>query len=75
MLKKLDDFHKTKIGHLSFGIVELAVAYGFVSLAYDRGNLFYYFLALVFLVGALQNAVKLIGEVCRGFKASKTRRA
>ncbi len=75
MLKQLDKFHKTKTGHLLFGLVELAIAYGFASLAIDKGNFFYYFLALVFLIGALQNLVKLIGKIGRGHKASKTRRA
>lgn len=75
MLKQLDNFHKTKTGHLLFGLVELALAYGFTSLAIDKGNFFYYFLVLVFLVGALQNLFKLIGKIIRGNKASKTRRA
>lgn len=75
MLKQLDKFHKTKAGHLLFGLIELAIAYGFASLSIDRGNFFYYFLALVFLVGALRNLVKLIGKIVHGNKASKTRRA
>ncbi|MDB5170951.1 MAG: hypothetical protein JWO35_645 [Candidatus Saccharibacteria bacterium] len=74
MLKQLDKFHKTKTGHLLFGLVELAIAYGFVSLAIDRGSFFYYFLTLVFLVGALQNFLKLVGKVLHGNKATKTRR-
>lgn len=61
MLKKLDKWHKTRIGLLVFAIAELAIAYGFFSLSVDRGNFFWYLLTLVFLVGFLQNFFKLIG--------------
>jgi hypothetical protein len=61
MLKTLDKWHKTRPGLLAFGLVELAVAYGFVCLSIDRGNLWWYILTLVFLVGALQNIFRLIG--------------
>lgn len=61
MVKKLDAFHKTRLGYLIFGLIELAIAYGFVSLAIDRGNLLWYALTLLFLVGALQNFIKCIG--------------
>jgi hypothetical protein len=68
MIQKLDIWHKTKLGLLVFGLVELAITYGFISLAIDRGNLWWYILALVFLVGALQNFVKLIGTFVHGKK-------
>ncbi len=61
MLNKIDAWHKTKPGLLLFGLVELAIAYGFASLSIDRGNLWWYLLTLIFLAGALQNIVKLIG--------------
>lgn len=61
MVNKLDAFHKTRLGYLIFGLIELAIAYGFVSLAIDRGNLLWYALTLLFLVGALQNFIKCIG--------------
>lgn len=61
MLKTIDRFHRTAPGHLFFGLAELAAAYGFASLSIDRGNLWWYLLTLVFLVGALQNFVKLTG--------------
>lgn len=63
MLQKLHGWHQTKPGLLVFGLVELAIAYGFVSLSIDRGNLWYYLLTLLFLVGALQNFIKLIGRL------------
>lgn len=59
MLQKIDKWHKTKLGHLIFGLVELAFAYVFVSLSIDRGNFFYYILALIFFVGFLQNIFRL----------------
>lgn len=70
MVRKLDTFHKTKLGYLVFFIIEFSIAYGFMSLSIDRGNFFWYLLTLVFLVGSLQNLMKLIGS----FFASKRRR-
>jgi len=63
MIKQLDKWHKTKSGLLVFFLVELLIAYGFASLAIDRGNLWYYLLTLVFLVDSLQNLFKLIGKI------------
>ena len=60
MLNKLDKWHKTRIGLLTFGLVELALAYAFVSLSIDRGNFLWYLLALIFLVGALRNFIALV---------------
>jgi len=66
MLQQLDKWHKTNLGLFVFALVELAIAYGFVSLAIDQGNLWYYLLTLIFLVGALQNTIKLIGSLFDG---------
>ena len=71
MLKQLDRWHQTRPGLLVFGLVELAVAYGFVSLAIDRGNWLWYILTLIFLVGGLRNLFSLFGSI---FNANKTRR-
>ena len=60
MLKQLDAWHKTKLGFLVFAVLELAICYGFASLAIDRGNLWWYLLALIFLFGFLQNAFQFI---------------
>lgn len=65
-MKSLHRWHQTRFGLLIFGLVELGVAYGFASLAIDRGNLWWYLLALLFLVGALNNIVKLIGKLIHG---------
>ncbi|MBC7708048.1 hypothetical protein H7Y63_02390 [Polaromonas sp.] len=60
MIRQLDAWHKTKIGLLVFAVLELAICYGFASLAIDSGNLWWYLLTLVFLVGFLQNAFKFL---------------
>ncbi len=65
-LKQLDKLHKTRPGLLIFGLAELAIAYGFASLSIDRGNFWWYLLALIFLVGALQNIFRLIGTFLHG---------
>jgi hypothetical protein len=61
MIDKLDKWHKTRAGYIVFALVELAIAYGFVSLAVDRGNILWYLLSLIFFVGFLQNFFKLLG--------------
>jgi hypothetical protein len=66
MIKQLDKWHQTKLGLLVFGLIELAITYCFASLAIDRGNLWWYLLALIFLVGTLQNLFKLIGTFTHG---------
>jgi hypothetical protein len=66
MFNTLDKWHKTKVGLLLFALIELGLAYGFVSLAIDRGNLFYYGLSLIFLIGFLQNSFKFVGAFFRG---------
>lgn len=70
MLNQMHKFHKTKLGLLVFGVVELAIAYGFISLSIDRGNLWWYLLTLVFLVASLQNLTRFIGSF---FNAKKHR--
>lgn len=54
------------MGLLVFAAVELAIAYGFASLAIARGNFLWYLLALVFLIGTLRNLFKLIGAFLHG---------
>ena len=54
-------WYKTRTSLAMFGVIELAVAYGFASLAIDRGSWWWYGLTLLFFIGALRNFVKLIG--------------
>ena len=58
-LQALDKWHKTRVGHLVFGLVELVISYGFFSWAINNGNLFMYLMGLVFLFGAGQNFVRI----------------
>ncbi|HSX37121.1 MAG TPA: hypothetical protein VLG13_03345 [Patescibacteria group bacterium] len=67
-MNKLTELHGTKLGLFTFAIIEIAIAYGFASLAIDRGNLWFYILTLIFFVGTLQNLVKLIGKFVHGNK-------
>ncbi len=66
MIPRIDRWHKTRSGLLFFAVIEFAIAYAFVSLAINRGSLWYYLLTLIFLVGALQNLFKFIGSFKRG---------
>lgn len=59
MINQLKAWHKTKLGLLAFGLVELGISYGFVSLAIDRGNFLWWLLALILFVGGVQNLFKL----------------
>lgn len=65
MIKQLDKWHKTKTGYLVFALVELGLAYLFVSLSIDKGNFWYYGLTLVFLVGSLRNLFALLSSLKR----------
>lgn len=69
-MQQLAKWHHTRPGLLLFAVIELAAAYGLASIAIDRGNLLWYVLTLIFLVGALQNLVKLIGSLLHGRKQS-----
>ena len=53
-------FHRTSAGCIVFGLGELALAYVFASWAIDSGSLIDWFLAIVLLVGGVQNLIKLI---------------
>jgi hypothetical protein len=57
-MEAIDKWHKTKQGHLTFGLVELLLAYLFASLAIDSGSLMEYAVTL-FFAGAIQNFVRI----------------
>jgi len=54
-LAKLDKWHRTRKGYLVFGLVELAIAYGFISWAINSAHLWAYLLAVLFFIGAVRN--------------------
>lgn len=74
MLEKLDKFHKTRTGYAVFALIELALAYAFISWAIDSGNILDYLFALIFTVGFLQNFIKLVGTFIHGAKQSRRTR-
>jgi len=55
MLQKLDKFHKTRLGYLVFGLVELALAAMFFNWALGSGVWWQWLLTAILLFGALQN--------------------
>jgi hypothetical protein len=66
MINQLDKWHKTRFGLLLAILAELAIAYGFASLAIDRGNLWWYLLTIIFFIAALKNFFRLIGTFIHG---------
>jgi hypothetical protein len=58
--ERLAAWHKTKLGLLVFGGAALLIAYGFASLAIERGTLWWYLATLIFFVGGVHNLVKLV---------------
>jgi hypothetical protein len=64
-MKQLHNWHQTKVGLLTFLVIEVALIYIFGSLSISRGNLWYYLLTLLFVVGAIQNLVKFIMKVVK----------
>jgi hypothetical protein len=64
-MKQVREWHQTKRGLVAFFLLELVLMYAFASLSIARGNLWYYLLTLVFIVGSLQNLFMLFGKVVR----------
>ena len=70
-IQTIKQWHQTKIGLLGFAVVELGLAYIFASLSINQGNLWLYLLTIIFLVGTIQNIIRLIGKFLHGFKSKK----
>lgn len=60
---QLDKFHKTRLGWLGFGLVELVLALVCANFAIGNGSLWLCVLALILLVGFFQNSVRVV--VCK----------
>jgi len=60
-VQTLDKFHRTRVGYLVFGLVELGLAYLVASLAIDSGSLWEWALAFILLFGCLQNLARIPG--------------
>ena len=59
-LQVIDKFHKTRVGYLVFGIVELVLAVVVAGAAFDSGNLWQWAIAFIGLFGFLQNVVRAV---------------
>jgi hypothetical protein len=71
VMLKITNWHQSALGLLTFAVIELALTYGLTSLAVDRGNLWWYILAIIAFIGAIQNLIKLIRKAFYGHKSSK----
>jgi hypothetical protein len=58
-IEAIDRWHKTKRGHLTFGLIELGLSYAFATLSIDSGNLIEYAITFIFFVGAIQNFTRI----------------
>jgi transketolase len=58
-VEAIDRWHKTKQGHLAFGLIELGLSYAFATLSIDSGNLIEYAATLLFFIGAIQNFIRI----------------
>lgn len=62
----IDKFHKTRLGHLVFGLVELGLALAALNWALDNGNLWIWILAFILLFGFVQNFIHMMVTSKRG---------
>ena len=61
-LQSLDKWHQTRKGHLTFGVAELLIAYGFASLAIDTAHTWAYALAIIFGFGSIRNLLRIVHQ-------------
>jgi hypothetical protein len=72
VMLEITNWHQSALGLLTFGVVELGLAFVLASLAIDRGTLWWYILAIAAFIGALQNFIKLIRKTFYEHKSPKT---
>lgn len=58
-LQQLDQWHQTSQGLITFGLIELVLAYIMGSRALDTGSWWEYLLTFLLLAGVVQNIVRL----------------
>lgn len=56
----IEKFHKTRLGYLIFGLVELGLAYACALWALTSGSLWVWLVAIILFVGFLQNVVRMV---------------
>ncbi len=72
-MDRIDNFHKTKKGRITFGVVELLAAYLFISMAINSGSVWQYTVAIILFIGAVNNLVR--GFISGGTKTDVRRSA
>lgn len=60
MIDTLDKFHKTRLGYIVFGLVELGLCVLLANWSMGSGAWWGWLLAIVFLSGFLQNFVRML---------------
>lgn len=58
-MEKLQAFHNTRSGHITFGLVELALLYLCASIAIDTANMFAYLASILLAAGVVINFVNI----------------
>lgn len=58
--ESIDKFHKTRLGYLVFGLVELGLTLAVLNWALDNGSLWIWILAFILLFGFVQNFVHIM---------------
>jgi hypothetical protein len=59
-IERLDFWHKTRKGFMTFGLIELILAYLIISRAIDTGSVWQYGLGIILGIGAAQNIIKAV---------------
>jgi hypothetical protein len=67
-METIDKWHKTRQGHLIFGLVEMGLAYLFASLSIDSGSLLEYAITIILFAGAIANFVRVFRQPNNGHK-------
>ncbi len=65
IIRRFDRFHRTRTGYLLLGIIELLLAYIFISIAIDTANLWSYLAAIILVFGAIFNLFNFLKTLKR----------
>jgi hypothetical protein len=71
ILVNISKWHQTAGGLSVFAAAELLLAYGFASLAIDRGSWWWYGLMLITFIGTLRNFIRLIRKIFHVHQSTK----
>lgn len=56
-IKRIDQFHTTKLGYAAFAVVELILLYIFVLIAIDTGSTFAYIISFALIIDIIRSVV------------------